>query len=71
MKYFMKQLFIVFFIFFNLSLSAQNLAPNPSFEDTVMCPNLGGQVDRAKFWYTVQNTPDYFHSCFIKNLFIS
>lgn len=37
--------------------------PNPSFEDTVMCPDAGAQVAREKHWYAAANTPDYFHEC--------
>jgi hypothetical protein len=40
-----------------------NLVPNPSFEDTISCPNSGGQVWKAKYWETVAFTPDYFHAC--------
>lgn len=52
--------------FFSLCCSfcmAQNLVPNPSFEDTLECPDFPGQVWRAEGWYAVENTPDYFHSC--------
>ena len=41
----------------------QNLVPNPSFEDTVMCPDAGAQVARAKHWNILKDTPDYFHEC--------
>jgi hypothetical protein len=40
-----------------------NLVPNPSFEDTVGCPTLIGQVTKAKFWYDINETPDYFNAC--------
>jgi hypothetical protein len=42
---------------------AQNLVPNPSFEDTLECPDFPGQVSRASGWYVAENTPDYFHTC--------
>ncbi|MDQ3193161.1 MAG: T9SS type A sorting domain-containing protein [Bacteroidota bacterium] len=41
----------------------QNLVPNPSFEDTVSCPDFPGQVDKAVGWSTYRETPDYFNSC--------
>jgi hypothetical protein len=41
----------------------QNLVPNPSFEDTLECPDFPGQVWRANGWYIAEQTPDYFHSC--------
>ena len=47
----------------NLNLFAQNLVPNPSFEDTVACPFAYGQVDRAAGWSSYGNSPDYFHTC--------
>lgn len=58
----------IIFCFFLISLafssfSQINLVPNPSFEDTIMCPNSGGQVSLAKYWFTLINTPDYFNSC--------
>jgi hypothetical protein len=43
--------------------SAQNLVPNPSFEDTVSCPNNLNQVNRAQGWSAYRLTPDYFNSC--------
>ena len=42
---------------------AQNLVPNPSFEDTVSCPTGGGQVWKAEHWYVAEKTPDYFNEC--------
>jgi len=56
------------FLFLLLSLfsffaKAQNLVPNPSFEDTVHCPTNQGQVVNAKGWWSVCQTPDYFNEC--------
>jgi hypothetical protein len=46
------------------SFVAQNLVPNPSFEDTVHCPTTIGQLNYAQFWVIpTQGTPDYFNSC--------
>ncbi|MBK7383820.1 MAG: hypothetical protein IPP83_12350 [Flavobacteriales bacterium] len=44
---------------------AQNLVPNPSFEQLDTCPySIGFQVgDRPIHWYSWLNSPDYFHSC--------
>ena len=44
---------------------AQNLVPNPSFEQTDTCPysigfNLG---DRPLYWNRWDQSPDYFHAC--------
>lgn len=40
-----------------------NLVPNPSFEDTVSCPNYANQIDKAVGWHASRNTPDYFNGC--------
>lgn len=54
-----------FFMLFSLSLAAQaqNLVPNPSFEDTVSCPDNLDQVNRAVGWSSYRVTPDYFNTC--------
>ena len=50
------------FIFNNFSF-AQNLVPNPSFEDTISCPTTGSQIYRATGWENCGISPDYFNSC--------
>ena len=45
---------------------AQNLVPNPSFEDTVHCPvpPLGtGLIQDAVGWINLGFTPDYYNPC--------
>ena len=45
---------------------AQNLIPNPSFEDNSGCPTSFAQIDLVDFWNTPTNhpgTPDYFNTC--------
>ena len=37
--------------------------PNPSFEDTVACPNLYSQIAKAANWENWGWTPDYFNAC--------
>ncbi len=60
----MKQTITLFFLLFCKVCFAQiNLVPNPSFEDTVSCPNANAQVYKAKYWHILDNTPDYFHEC--------
>jgi len=63
----MKKLYFLFLIFiFSFSLlncSAQNLVPNPSFEDTVSCPNDIMETYKAKYWVINVNSADYFNSC--------
>jgi hypothetical protein len=43
--------------------NAQNLVPNPSFEDTIACPTQTGDVEKAQYWSKYQNSPDYFNAC--------
>jgi len=42
---------------------AQNLVPNPSFEDYTSCPNGSGQVNKATGWDSYNSSPEYFHYC--------
>jgi len=50
------------FAFCNL-LQAQNLVPNPSFEEYTTCPNDYGQTYFSTGWNTNINTADYFNAC--------
>ncbi len=63
----LKKIFFGFFIsiVFNSLGLAQNLVPNPSFEDIVTCPNWYGQIDYTKYWYSASaaGTPDLFNNC--------
>ncbi|MEO8146489.1 MAG: T9SS type A sorting domain-containing protein [Bacteroidia bacterium] len=43
--------------------SGQNLVPNPSFEDTVYCPNGVDQMDACSNWSSFRNSPDYWNIC--------
>ena len=53
------------FLLLNLNLSAQNLVPNPSFEDTVGCPigGMGHSMDKVVGWENYGNSPDYYNAC--------
>lgn len=45
-------------------LYAQNLVPNPSFEDTLQCPYYISQIGFAVGWYSPTNaSPDYYNGC--------
>jgi len=62
----MKKVIIISFLFFiAFVLKAQiNLVPNPSFEDTLGCPNGVPDLDGVcKNWVTFRGTPDYFNTC--------
>ncbi|OPZ97807.1 MAG: hypothetical protein BWY70_01395 [Bacteroidetes bacterium ADurb.Bin408] len=56
-----------------LHISAQNLVPNPSFEDTTGtgCPDGFFQATLPNGWSSYWNTPDYFNSCSPTNGFSS
>ncbi|MBK9273724.1 MAG: gliding motility-associated C-terminal domain-containing protein [Flavobacteriales bacterium] len=44
--------------------SAQNLVPNPSFEQVTSCPSFASQLDRAAPWTNpTLGTPELFHGC--------
>jgi hypothetical protein len=61
----MKHLLSILLLFI-LSFSSkaqQNLVPNPSFEDTVYCPNATNQIDACQHWLNFGNSPDYFNAC--------
>ncbi|MBI1225662.1 MAG: T9SS type B sorting domain-containing protein [Bacteroidetes bacterium] len=49
-------------IFCTSNLTAQNLVPNPSFEDLKTCPTGNGQIAVAEPWQWVL-TPDLYNSC--------
>jgi hypothetical protein len=51
-----------------VAFAQTNLVPNPSFEDTVNCPQhiSYGAVDEMSFskgWWSCRGTPDYFSKC--------
>lgn len=59
-----KLVFVLWFVvLLQVVCRGQNLVPNPSFEDTVVCPNGTGQVWKAANWYVAEKTPDYFNAC--------
>ena len=44
-----------------IGLHAQNLVPNPSFEEYTVCPNNYYMLPND--WYTCSGDPDYFNAC--------
>jgi len=47
------------------SLQGQNLVPNPSFEDTLSCPDDQDELYKAPPWFRPTfNTPDLFNKCY-------
>ena len=55
--------YILLMLFLALGTKAQNLVPNPSFEDTIVCP-LNGDILDAQFWFTPNGySSNLLHSC--------
>lgn len=51
-----------------LRCEAQNLVPNPSFEEVDSCPEWPVLLNytpgaRPKFWYSCSDSPEYFNAC--------
>jgi hypothetical protein len=61
----MRITFILFLLLLGDFSNAQiNLIPNPSFEDTLSCPDIPGPyVSSARFWTSYRGTPDLMHIC--------
>lgn len=57
-----------FFSAISLCGGAQNLVPNPSFEDTVMCPTGLGDFSVIGWSNPTLASPDYFNYCNIGNV---
>jgi hypothetical protein len=57
-----KTIYLILFFISQFSF-AQNLVTNPSFEDTLACPDSLNQVFKAAGWYSVCPSPDYFNTC--------
>jgi len=70
----LKQLTVTATLFFYLHLGAQNLVPNPSFEQNTACPTYVSQIGNLVTWDVPANhtgTPDYFHTCGNANVGVS
>jgi OmpA-OmpF porin, OOP family len=66
----MKKFFLILTICSGLQImfnstngNAQNLVPNPSFEQYDTCPDLLNQIQYAIGWNNFGNTPDYYNAC--------
>jgi hypothetical protein len=60
----MKYTLVIAMMLFVFKSHAQNLVPNPSFEDSYGCP-LSNIYDNNfdNNWYNIFDSPDYFNSC--------
>lgn len=62
----MKKILLITTIVFSANVFAQNLVPNPSFEERTDCPLRDDQVHMLKNWYKAGDdgsTPDYVNRC--------
>ncbi len=56
-------LLLLTFNFLLLTCTAQNLVPNPSFEQYSQCPDGEGEISYSIGWESYYGTPDYFNAC--------
>ena len=64
----MKFFFAILYFCIVFTSTAQNLVPNPSFEDTVACPNGHSQIYKATGWSSFRiPSADYYNSCSSSN----
>jgi len=54
---------IIFLLITSLLFAQQNLVPNPSFEDSLGCPNGSSQLYKTTYWQEGYGSVDYFRSC--------
>jgi hypothetical protein len=59
----MKHALLLLLFFARSFCSAQNLVPNPSFEDTVSCPYGADKLNQARYWFSALNSCDYYNPC--------
>ncbi|MFM9986707.1 MAG: T9SS type A sorting domain-containing protein [Flavobacteriales bacterium] len=59
----MKILLTLAVTFYTGVLAAQNLVPNPSFEQYTQCPSGGDLVAYCTHWWDWIQSPDYFNVC--------
>ncbi|MEX0966276.1 MAG: T9SS type A sorting domain-containing protein [Bacteroidia bacterium] len=46
-----------------INANAQNMVPNPGFEELNTCPSEQSQLNATKNWHSLRETPDYFNTC--------
>lgn len=59
----MRKILLSVLIFTCCLCKAQNLVPNPSFENYTSCPKLIGAIDSVIGWSAYRESPDYFNAC--------
>ncbi|NMD01197.1 MAG: T9SS type A sorting domain-containing protein [Bacteroidales bacterium] len=59
----MKKITLLLSIIISLNGFSQNLVPNPSFEQYVLCPDNDYQISYCVSWDSYRESPDYFNTC--------
>ncbi len=59
---------LIIFLLFSNSLFAQNLVPNPGFEQFTGCPSGSGELNLAAPWTSAGAPADLFSTCHINSL---
>ena len=59
----MQRILVFPFMLAHFGLCAQNLVPNPDFEEHQTCPTEIGEIETASSWMNIGNSPDYFNEC--------
>jgi hypothetical protein len=58
-----KPILIISALVLSFHVGAQNLVPNPSFEENSGCPLEGDFDEKVDFWFNVRPTCDYYNEC--------
>lgn len=62
-KFYTISWWVASLVVWTLTANAQNLVPNPGFEELKGCPTTFGEVSQLKHWENYHYTPDLFHAC--------
>lgn len=72
MNFSKKYLFCLIVLVFHIQAFAQNLVPNPGFENNTSCPVFASQLNLAAPWYNPTGaTPEYYNACADYNSWVS
>jgi hypothetical protein len=59
----MKKIIYNFLLLLSYNCTAQNLVPNPNFEQFSVCPFSCCQISYCTSWNSYRESPDYFNNC--------
>lgn len=52
------------FLFQSAEITAQNIVPDPNFNEVQDCPDRFNQVSKLQTWFALQGSPDFYHCSF-------